>query len=283
MTKFLSENSVTPRSNGDSRTNTLMTREVSGLVLREMIHGPGISIPKHSHERAHVAFILRGVCAERCETKTLECKPLSVSFLAPGLTHSDDFGHGVHCFLVEIEPQRLERLGEALSLDEPMFFDGGVLAWLMMRLYNEAHQTDEASSLAVEGLSLEILAQLSRRRATVSQPKLPRWLKQARDLLHAQFSETLTHDDIANAVGVHPVHLANVFRQHFKCTIGEYIRSLRIEHACREISTSDASLVEIALASGFSDQSHFSKVFKRLVGMTPTQFRTNLSQTPGKP
>lgn len=108
MTKFLSENSVTLRSKGDFHTNTLMTREVSGLVLREMIHGPGISIPKHSHERAHVAFILRGVCAERCEMKTLECKPLSVSFLAPGITHSDHFGNGVHCFLVEIEPQRLD-------------------------------------------------------------------------------------------------------------------------------------------------------------------------------
>jgi AraC family transcriptional regulator len=263
---------------GDFHGNTLMSREVAGFVLREMVHKPGVSIPKHSHKRAHVAFVLRGAFTERCERTTLECRPLSVSFLAPGITHSDDFDNEVHCLLVDIAPQRLEHLSEALPLDDPVFLNGGVSAWLLMRLYNEARQTDEASSLAVEGLALEILAELSRQRMPVSQPKLPRWLKQARELLHAQFPETLTHDDMAHAVGVHPVHLANMFRQHYKCTIGEYVRRLRIEHACREITSSDASLVEIALASGFSDQSHFAKVFKRLTGMTPTQFRANLRQ-----
>ena len=278
MTQALSH-SVISRSDGDFQGKALITREISGLVLRETIHGPGIRIPKHTHERAHVAFILNGVCTERYERKTLECKPLSVSFLAPGITHSDDIRNGVHCFLLELESKHLERVQGALSLDEPVFFEGGVAAWLMMRLYNEAHQNDEASSLAVEGLSLEILAHLSRQRATVSQTKLPSWLKQAREILHTHFPNTLTHDEIANAVGVHPVHLANAFRHHYKCTIGEYIRRLRIEYACREISGSDASLVDIALASGFSDQSHFSKVFKRLAGMTPTQFRTNLRQS----
>jgi AraC family transcriptional regulator len=261
---------------GDFHGKTLTSREVAGFVLREMVHKPGVSIPKHFHKCAHVAFVLRGAFTERCERRTLECRPLSVSFLAPGITHSDDFGNEVHCLLVDIAPHRLEHLRDALPLDDPIFLNGGVSAWLMMRLYNEARQTDEASSLAVEGLALEILAELSRQRTPVSQPKSPRWLEQARELIQAQFPETLTHDAMANAVGVHPVHLANVFRQHYKCTIGEYVRRLRIEHACRELSASDASLVEIALASGFSDQSHFSKVFKRLAGMTPTQFRTNL-------
>ena len=264
------------KTQGDFHGDALMSREVDGFALRETVHQPGIKIPKHSHERAHLAFVLRGVFEEKCESKTLECKPLSVSFLAPGMTHSDDFGNGVHCLLVEIAPQRLERLRDALPLDKPIFLDGGVSAWLAMRLYNEARQTDDASSLAVEGLIMEILAEVSRQRTTVSKLKLPHWLEQARELIHAQFKKTLTHEHIANLVSVHPVHLANMFRQHYKCTIGEYVRRLRIEHACREISTSDASLVEIALASGFSDQSHFSKVFKRLAGMTPTEFRTNL-------
>lgn len=253
-----------------------MTRKVGALALRETVHGPGISIPKHSHESAHVAFILHGVCVEWHERKTLECKPLSVSFLPPGIVHSDDFRSGVHCFLMEIEPQRLARISEPLLLDEPFVFEGGASARLMMRLYDEARQTDAASSLAVEGLSLEILAQFSRERARTSHPKPPRWMKQVRDILHAQFSETITHDALGSAVGVHPVHLATVFRQHYKCTIGEYIRRLRIEYACEQLCMSDASLADIALTSGFSDQSHFSKTFKRLVGITPGQFRTNL-------
>ena len=101
------------------------------------------------------------------------------------------------------------------------------------------------------------------------------WSK-VREVLHAQFQETLTHDDVAKLVGVHPVHLATVFRRHFGCTIGEYVRRLRIEFASRRIAASDDSLCDVGLAAGFSDQSHFSKVFKQQTGMTPGQFRANL-------
>ena len=130
--------------------------------------------------------------------------------------------------------------------------------------------------LAVEGLALEILAELSQQHTNPPDAKRPRWLQQARDVLHSQFPETLTHDDVAKLVGVHPVHLAVVFRRHFGCTIGEYVRRLRIEFASRRIATSGDSLCDVGLAAGFSDQSHFSKVFKQQTGMTPGQFRANL-------
>lgn len=255
---------------------TLKSREVAGFSLREIQHPPGVYIPKHSHENAHVGFILNGGFTEKFARKTLECRPLSVSYLSPGLTHTDDFRHGVHCLVFEIAPRRLERLRPLLALTEPIFVHGGPAAWLTMRMYREALQTDEASSLAVEGLALEILAELSRQQARPPEKAPPRWLQQTRDLLHAQFDETLTHDDMAKLAGVHPVHLAAVFRRYFNCTIGEYVRRLRIEFASRQISTSDDSLCEIALAAGFSDQSHFSKVFKNHTGMSPGRFRANL-------
>jgi AraC family transcriptional regulator len=147
----------------------------------------------------------------------------------------------------------------------------------MMRLYREARATDGASALAVEGLSLEVLAVLSRKRSEQRGlgARPPSWLMRAKELIHAQFRQTTTHEDLAKAVGVHPVYLAGEFRKHFRSTIGEYIRRLRVEQASRELVTSDVPLVEIALAAGFADQSHFSKVFKRLAGMTPSQFRAS--------
>ena len=54
---------------------------------------------------------------------------------------------------------------------------------------------------------------------------------------------------------------------------GEYIRQLRVEYACRQLSSSSTALAEIASAAGFSDQSHFSRTFKRQIGMTPSQYR----------
>jgi AraC family transcriptional regulator len=74
---------------------------------------------------------------------------------------------------------------------------------------------------------------------------------------------------------VHPVHLARTFRRYYHCSPGEYVRRLRLESATRELCASDASLIEIALAAGYCDQSHFSKSFKRHTGMSPARFRAS--------
>jgi AraC family transcriptional regulator len=129
----------------------------------------------------------------------------------------------------------------------------------------------------MEGLALELLGELARRRAGGAESRPPRWLRQARALLQERFAEGLTLEEIALAVGVHPAHLASVFRAQHGCTVGDYLRRLRIEFACREIARSDTPLVEIALDAGFANQSHFTRIFKRLTGMTPAAYRRAFS------
>jgi len=117
------------------------------------------------------------------------------------------------------------------------------------------------------------MAEIARCPAAVTERTPPRWLHQARDLLHARFAGSPSLDEIAAAVGVHPAHLARVFRQQYGCTMGDYLRRLRVEFACRHMAAGDTPLVGIALAAGFADQSHFTKTFKSLVGMTPAEFQ----------
>lgn len=132
---------------------------------------------------------------------------------------------------------------------------------------------DALSPLIVEGLLLEMVGEASRQPAPVLGARHPRWLLQAQDLLREGFAQHLTLEEIARAVGVHRVHLAQAFHKHFHCTVGEYIRELRIDYACRQLATSSMSLVEIALAAGFADQSHFTRTFKQGKGMSPSQYR----------
>ena len=83
---------------------------------------------------------------------------------------------------------------------------------------------------------------------------------------------------MARRAGVHAVHLSRAFRSHFGCTVGDYIRQLRVEHARKQMTHTSTPLVDIAADAGFSDQAHFTRIFKRLTGMTPGQYRARATQ-----
>ncbi len=93
--------------------------------------------------------------------------------------------------------------------------------------------------------------------------------------MHDRFQESISLAAVAELADVHPVSLARAFRRTYHCTVGDYVRRLRIELACQKLTGSDASLVEIALSAGFSEQSHFSRTFKRLTGLTPSEYRSS--------
>ena len=140
-------------------------------------------------------------------------------------------------------------------------------------LYREFVINDEFSSLAIEGLVLEMLAETSRHVSKTQDSRNARWLEQLIEILHERFSESLSLVDISLLVNRHPVHIAREFRNQYGCTIGQYTRRLRIEFACSRLEDPDLSLSEIALESGFSQQSHFSGTFKEMTGFTPSEYR----------
>ena len=253
-------------------------REAAGLVLMETAYSPGLRLPRHSHEHAGFCFVLRGTFDRVYERRTWACGPSSLSFHPSDERHSERFaGEGARLFSIQISQRLLERARDySIALGDSAVFQGGLPAQLALRLYGEYRRMDDVSPLAIEGLALEIMAEASRRSVGSAERRTPapRWLRQAVELLHAQFSETPTLSAVAQSVGVHPVHLARTFRQHYRCTVGDYVRRLRVESACRTLSTSDTPLAEVALLAGFSSQSHFSTAFKLHTGMTPAEYRS---------
>jgi AraC family transcriptional regulator len=132
---------------------------------------------------------------------------------------------------------------------------------------------DDFSPLIIEGLTLEILAEVARTGTPHLGPSPPRWLERIREMLHTHFAESVSLAWLAEAAGVHPVSAASAFRRFYRCTIGQYLRRCRVDFACRRLTKSGDSLAEIALAAGFADQSHFCRTFKRHTGLTPAVYR----------
>lgn len=253
----------------------LRTRSVAGLTLTEIAYPPGFRTRRHSHELSQLCFVFEGTFSEIYGGKSREVKPLTLIARPSDETHAQRFHRaGARCFVIEIGDESLGRIREySPVLEDSAEFESGILTWLATRLYNEFRRGDNASFLAMEGLTLEILSEVSRRPVGVPVGQPPRWLEQARDFLHSHFSEPIILTDVALLVGVHPTHLARAFRQAYRFTIGQYVRRLRIEFACREALLTDTSLTEIATAVGFYDQSHFSRTFKQIVGLAPSQYR----------
>jgi AraC family transcriptional regulator len=253
----------------------LRARIVAGLTLTETAYAPDCYVPKHSHELSQLCFVREGRFSEVYGRRSREGVPLTLIVRPSNETHSHRFHQaGARCFVIEIGSESLCRIREhSAVLDDSAEFQNGRLTWLAMRLYNEFHQEDGAAALAIEGLTLEILSEVSRKPMNVLDRHPPSWLEHARDFLHSHFSEPITLTDVAISAGAHPTHLARVFRRFYRCTMGEYVRGLRIEFACQQASATDASFTEIAIAAGFYDQSHFSRTFKQIIGVTPRQYR----------
>lgn len=259
---------------GHFHGRVIKTLEVSEFILTEAVHEAGSTLPRHAHENSYFCFVLQGAYTERSGKREVLCKPSTPTFRGSGEMHEARLHDtNVRVFMVEISPRWIERLREdSLTLRSTFEFSGGALPQLGVRLNREFHKTDSAAHLAIEGLAIEVVAEAVRQ-PSIGSRTTPLWLGDAREMIAEHFTETLTLAHIAARVGVHPVHLATTFRQKYGVTIGEFVRKLRIEHACSELTNGDLPLAAIALQAGFVDQSHFSKTFKSYVGTTPANYR----------
>jgi AraC family transcriptional regulator len=234
----------------------------------------------HVHNKPLFCMVLDGAYYETHGGKTRYCTPATVLFHASNEDHLEQFeACGGRSLVIEIEPEWLSRVQEyaGSAIHSTAAFEEGPLSLLGARLYKEFLTSDQASGLVIEGLMMEVAGEIARARRNDDQHP-PRWLDRSRELIRDRFAAHFSLSGIAEAVGVHPVHLAQAFRKYYHCTIGDYVRTLRIGYACRQLRFSDLPLCEIAQRAGFADQSHFTRTFKQMVGVPPSQYRQTVSQ-----
>jgi AraC family transcriptional regulator len=254
--------------------NILKRHELAGLTLLEALYPAKLKQPRHTHTQASFSFVLDGDYLESYETKAQVRQPSTIIFHPPQESHSVDYGsEPVRILSVHLDFKRLAYIREYSDiLDSSTSRRTETTARLGRRLYQEFCRMDAVSALGIEALVLEILADASRPTPTAER-RTPHWIRRVEEFLHDNFSESFAVHEIAKIAGVHPVHLARVFRERNGCTMGEYVRRLRVEFARHEIAATQTPLGEIAITAGFADQSHLTRTFKSYLAITPSEYR----------
>ncbi len=251
----------------------------AGLSLTETRHPAGARLPRHCHERAYFCFIRRGTYREEYGNRQRFCGPHMLAFHPPMEVHAEHVDAEEVCsFNIEITSLWVRgSAGRALPLSEPFDCHAGPAVGLAVRILDEFNCFDASSPLIIEGLTLELLGVCDRQVRCETAP--PRWLRRVSELLRERCTDSWNLAAVAAEAGVHPGYLATSFRRHFGCTIGDFVRRQRIALACRALTEDDTPLADVALRAGFADQSHFTRAFKRELGLTPAAYRKATSRS----
>lgn len=126
----------------------------------------------------------------------------------------------------------------------------------------------------IENLLLDVYKKFLKQKSGTK--KIPSWAKELKEIIQDQIDTNLALSlkDVSQSLKVHPSYLSREFSKYFDdLSFGDYIRKLRIEKAGHLLSESKHSLSEIAYLTGFSDQSHFNRIFKKYTGLNPKEYR----------
>jgi AraC family transcriptional regulator len=185
---------------------------------------------------------------------------------------------GVRLFTIELGPKWIQKFLEVHGEPETVHdWGGGSLTCLGVQLYREYLEGKAAGALTIDSLIWELLAAAAALELRGLRTP-PLWWDRVIELLHFEFSRDLRISDLAQEAGVHPIHLARVFRRFTRQTPGQWLQRRRIRAACEGLLNPDQGIASIAVEAGFADQSHLTRAFKRYTGMTPAQFRQTLGR-----
>ena len=262
---------VVPVSQGSP---VVVGRELEGWRVLVARFPRGLQLPRHVHEHPTLAAVISGEFQKGLTRGDQDCRPCSVVAEPAGERHSNVFGpRGARVVLLQpLSEQAAVEPAWSRLFCEPRASVDPFCAELARRIAAELDAPDGLSGLALHGLLLELLVATARGARPPPRSRPP-WLERVEERLRAEFVDPPDMRSLALDVGLHPVHVARVFRSHHGTTIAGYLRRLRVAWAQEQLLRPGTTTVEVALAAGFADQSHFVRVFHRVVGVTPGQWR----------
>ncbi|MEM9362261.1 MAG: helix-turn-helix transcriptional regulator [Bacteroidota bacterium] len=230
----------------------------------------------HYHENPYFMFVLDGQLKDLNKKRTELCPQGSFLFLNWQETHKNTKespqAKGFH---IELDRNWFKER----ELDRALWEGSKLIAnpklhHTLAKIYYEFMLDDAFSSVSMDALVLQLCDDLWEDSGYTLKIE-PGWIKTLEALIHED-EDILSLENLSGKLGIHPVHLSRSFPKYRDITLGEYIRRHKIKKSVPLLIHSNFSLTQIAYSCGFSDQSHFTRTFKKYFSSTPLAFRQAL-------
>lgn len=258
-------------SEGKSTGNIVNSVSGNGIIIstthysvEECNHGA------HYHENPHICFLLQGGDIESRNNHLYERKTGDIYFYYAGEMHASISRKSISKNTnIEFGKAFLQKYAVSESQIDEAVNNNLDAKFLILKMQQEMLVDDSVSQLSIQTLLLDLINASNNSR----NPSAPRWVQVLDDLLNDRWNEQVTLNELSVATETHPVTISKNFRRYFSCTLGEYLRKLKIDKSIPLIKDSGMSLTEIAHHCGFTDQSHFTRNFKQMTGFLPKEYR----------
>lgn len=247
--------------------------DLPGATLRLASYERGAHVPRHSHGPPSIIYGVGGPCIEASPSQHATVRR-RLTYLPAGYTHALDYVGPTQVFAIEAAPETIASLGlDGFERATPLPASLYNRIWaLLLRL----GQPERQAELAEEAMRLWEQA------AWHLGARFPTWLPALVDLLHENWHKSPSATDLAAEIGFSPQYLCRTFKRWMGVTLTQYNQAIRLDYARGLLWGSGAEVSQIASMTGFTDQSHLTRVLRRHSGKTPGALRSDSIAPPIK-
>ncbi len=222
----------------------------------------------HSHEDIHLSLILQGGNLESRKKEDRQVTPGKIMAYNQGEVHrnrftafpsknlnlelENDFFSDNHLSFQQLNSSNTQQIDAYLNL---------------IKIYKELYIDDLYTQDSIKTSLTSLFTSTS-----ISLYK-PTWVNQLKEIVEDRWNEFISLDELSKTLNVHPVTISKYFKKYYQGSLGDYMRKVKVQRAINYLYHTKMSITQIAYASGFSDHSHMTRVFKLYLGCSPKEIK----------
>ncbi|PQJ78162.1 helix-turn-helix domain-containing protein [Polaribacter porphyrae] len=224
----------------------------------------------HYHQNPYFTYLLQGKLFEENKKENYYLNSGSLLFHNWQDVHHNikppEFARGFH---IEMTSDWFDLYDiKSFDFEGSIHLENPLIKQKMNAIFLESKVIDVNSQISIDMLLVDVFNAIKSNENSIEN-QTPIWVEQLKEILHHSPKTCTSLGNLSTLLNIHPVHLSREFPKYFKTTIGNYIRTQKLNKALLLVAKNQLSMTEICYECEFYDQSHFINSFKKMYQQTP--------------